>query len=424
MGNGKPLYFLLEISYMSMEINMKILQINVFYKSGSTGKIVYDIHSELKKHRIDSVVCYGRGQNTEDDNVYKVSGNFYCRTQALKGRITGLMYGGSFLSTNKLFRIIEKENPDVVHLHCLNGNFVNIYRLITYLRQNKIKAVLTLHAEFMHTANCSHALECDNWKNGCERCVEFKTQTKSWFFDRANVSWLKMKKAFDGFGKIQIVSVSPWLMNRAIQSPILADKKHSVVLNGVDTSVFTPCGFDSIKSKYPTDNKIIFFATANFDPTTDDIKGGKYILQLAEKLKDEKIIIVVAALDGVATALPENVVYISRTKTQNELAQYYSMADVSLIVSQRETFCMPVAESLCCGTPVIGFKAGAPEQIALAQYSEFVDYGDVEALKKCVLKWINKKQDREIDPISLAKIAESTYSKEKMVESYIELYKI
>ena len=38
---------------------------------------------------------------------------------------------------------------------------------------------------------------------------------------------------------------------------------------------------------------------------------------------------------------------------------------------------MVTAESLCCGTPVVGFKAGAPEQIAIKEFSEFVEYGDL-----------------------------------------------
>ena len=48
-----------------------------------------------------------------------------------------------------------------------------------------------------------------------------------------------MKNAFDGFDDDLIVtSVSPWLMERAKQSPILEGKKHCVVFNGLDTNIF------------------------------------------------------------------------------------------------------------------------------------------------------------------------------------------
>ena len=52
---------------------MKIMQINCVYKTGSTGKIVYDIHKSLQKQGIDSVVCYGRGEKIKEDRVYKTS---------------------------------------------------------------------------------------------------------------------------------------------------------------------------------------------------------------------------------------------------------------------------------------------------------------------------------------------------------------
>jgi hypothetical protein len=148
------------------------------------------------------------------------------------------MYGGCFFSTNKLISIIKKEKPDVVHLHCINGYFVNIYRLVSWLNKSKIKTVLTLHAEFMHTANCGHALECDKWKTGCGKCPRLKKETKSLLIDSTHRSWVKMKKAFDGFENLVVTSVSPWLMERAKQSPILADKNHTVVYNGLDTNVF------------------------------------------------------------------------------------------------------------------------------------------------------------------------------------------
>lgn len=153
---------------------MKVLQVNCVYKNGSTGKITYDIHRELQTRGIESVVCYGRGEKTDEPGIYKTCGEFYSKINNLFSRFTGVMYGGCFFSTNKLISVIEKERPDIVHLHCINGYFVNIYRLVKWLKKKKIKTVLTLHAEFMHTANCGYALDCDRWKNGCGNCPRLK----------------------------------------------------------------------------------------------------------------------------------------------------------------------------------------------------------------------------------------------------------
>ena len=79
---------------------------------------------------------------------------------------------------------------------------------------------------------------------------------------------------------------------------------------------------------------------------------------------------------------------------------------------------MITAESLCCGTPVVGFKAGAPEQIAIKEYSSFVEHGNMNELYKEVLKFLNIKKN-----IELEKKAKDKYSKENMINKYIEIYK-
>ena len=96
------------------------------------------------------------------------------------------------------------------------------------------------------------------------------------------------------------------------------------------------------------------------------------------------------------------------------------MADITLITSKRETFSMPCAESLCCGTPVVGFMAGGPEQIALGEYSTFVEYGDVDALLKSTEKWLYEKK---VQPDVISKQARDVYSKEKMTGRYVDLYR-
>ena len=113
---------------------MKVLQVNCVYRKGSTGKITADIHEELLRQGVESVVCYGRGDMVDEPHVYKTCGELYSKANHALTYVTGIMYGGLGLSTRKLISVIEKEQPDIVHLQCINGYFVNIYRLITWLK--------------------------------------------------------------------------------------------------------------------------------------------------------------------------------------------------------------------------------------------------------------------------------------------------
>lgn len=399
---------------------MKILQVNCVYKKGSTGKITYDIHSELLKQGIESVVCYGRGEKINEPHVYKTCGEVYSKINHLLSEFTGVMYGGCFFSTNKLIKIIKKEKPDVVHLQCINGYFVNIYRLVSWLKKHDIKTVLTLHAEFMYTANCGHALDCDKWQTGCGHCPRLKQETKSFFIDGTHKSWMKMKKAFDGFNdNLVVTSVSPWLMERAKLSPILNDKKHEVVLNGVNTDVFHFYDTSELRSQMGlTGVKVIFHATPSFDDNINNIKGGYYVLKLAEKMLDENVKFVVAGNYPEGLKVPPNVILLGKVSDQEQLAKYYSMADVTLLTSKKETFSMVTAESLCCGTPVVGFKAGAPEQIAIDDYSKFVTHGDISALYTVVCEMLNNNFSKQ----KIAHIAQENYSKKTMVGNYVDIY--
>lgn len=401
---------------------MKVMQINCVYGKGSTGKIVMDIHNVLVEIGIESVVCYGRGQKPEGNGVYKTCSEPYSKLNNLLSRISGIMYGGCLISTAKLIRIIKRERPDIVHLHCINGYFVNIYRLIKWLKRNHIKTVLTLHAEFMYTGSCGYALDCNCWReSGCVSCPRWKSETGSWFFNRTRRAWKKMRDAFSGFdNNLAVVSVSPWLCERAEQSAILRDKRHRVVLNGLDDSVFRyKDAQEERKLLSLDDGKVIFHATPYFDLSEGNIKGGRHVVELAHRLHGSNVKIVVAGDYDKAVEFPDNMIMLGRVSDQKKLASLYSIADITLLTSERETFSMVVAESLNCGTPVVGFEAGAPETIAIDGYCVFVKYADADALAAAVTDFL---YERKFDKSEISRMASEKYSKRKMSDAYMEIY--
>ena len=391
---------------------MKILFINNCYPYGSTGKIVKDLEENYKKAGHETVVIYGQGDKPSEDH-YKIASGIYIKIQALRSRITGIMYGGCILSTIKAIRIIKKEKPDIVHLHCLNSNFINIFKIITWLKKNNINTVVTNHAEFFYTANCGYAYECEKYQTECGNCPRLKKETKSWLFDGTHRAWVKMKHAFDGFNSLVVVNVSPWLNDRSANSKMLCNFKNITVLNGVDTSVFR-----YRKNSKSICEKIIFHATANFSDNPYDRKGGSFLIDLARKLEGENVKFLVAGKYSLNSPVPDNIVLLGSVKDQKKLASYYSDADLVVLTSKKETFSMITAESLCCGTPVVGFKAGGPESISIPEYSNFVEYGDIDALLKATRKFLSLSFDKE----KISKEAIEKYSKENMAYKYSEVY--
>lgn len=401
---------------------MKILIVNIFAQYGSTGRLVWSIHQYLLKNGCHSLICYGRGERLDDPYLKKISYNIAAKFYALLTRFYGEPYNCSFLETYKLKKIIEKESPDIVHLHCLNCFYVNMYQLIDFLKKKKIRTVLTLHAETMYTGGCAHAYDCNKWKTGCGKCPNLWEATKSYFWDRTSSNWTKLYKVYEGFENLTVVGVSSWLSKRAQQSPMF--KKNIVTINnGVDSDIFHYTPICTTKEAFKIlhfkdNNKMVLHVNPTF---TDPLKGGHFVIEFANKLIHEKVVIVILGYKGDTKTLPKNVLAFDLIKDTKVLAEIYSCADLTLLTSKRETFSLVCAESLCCGTPLIGFKAGAPEEIALKEYSEFVEYGDINNLYKAYLNWIDFKANN--NALEISRVAINEYSSIKMCEKYQTLYK-
>lgn len=395
---------------------MKILQINSVYGEKSTGKLVKQLHEGLTREGNESLVVYGRGRNVTEPGVIRLCPEWYGKGNSLISRLTGMPYGGCWLSTARLKRIILREKPDIVHLQCINGNFVNIYRLVAFLKEHKIKTVVSLHAEFMYTGNCGHAFSCSQWMDGCTRCPDFRKATRSFLFDRTGRSWQAMKQAFAGFQHdCMVCPVSPWTEGRAVQSDILKGFSFRTVWNGVDTMAIFHRGSEAAPSSR---EKLVLNVTAHFSPERDHPKGGWYILQLAKRMPD--VTFLVAGRADPVQELPENLHLLGEITDQSELAGLYQSAGLVVLTSQRETFSMPCAESLCCGTPVVGFHAGGPEQIALPKYSEFVPWGELELLEQRLRAWLGRE---DLDRGEIANAARAAYSVQTMVENFLSVYR-
>lgn len=400
---------------------MRILQINCVYKQGSTGKIVECISRDLIDQGHDVLTCYGEGDAHYDNHSIKVCTANEHNFNALWGRITGVPFGGIYLSNYRIKKTIKKYHPDIVHVHCVNGYMVNVYRLLKYLAEKRIKTVITLHAEIFHTAGCEHAYECEKWKTQCRECKVYRKAVGSFFFERSEDSWKRMYDAVNGFNveDLVVTAVSPWLAGRAKQSTIM--KRYNVisVLNGLDTSIFYYHENKGLIERQGY-KKVILFVTPYFGLEDDDIKGGRYILALSKALSEYKFLVVASRVAHNVIELPGNVQLWGRAKTQYELAQLYSEADVTLLLSRRETFSMVTAESLCCGTPVVGFKAGGPDSIAIKAFTEFVEYGDIDTL---ITILIRRSLSNSYEKASLSRVSAERFDSKQMSIGYSRVYK-
>jgi glycosyltransferase involved in cell wall biosynthesis len=394
------------------------LLIDVNCKHSSTGKIVYGLYSSLKNLGHNAAICYGRGSLIKERNVYKFGIDTETFFHAFMTRITGLTGCFSPLSTLRLLNCIKKFNPDVVHIHELHAYFVNIAPLIKYLKKNNIKTVWTFHCEFMYTGKCGHAYDCEKWKTECRKCPQLKEYPSSLLFDFTKRMFKWKKRLFEGFTNLTIVTPSNWLAERVKQS-FLKDKDVRVVHNGIDTKVFYPRGTTKLREMHNITNEKVVLAVA--PDIMSERKGGRWVLKLAEKFKGEKIKFILIGVKDIQENFDHNVIALPRIANQKVLAEYYSMADLFAICSKKENFPTTCIEALCCGTPVVGFDEGGTGETAPDEFGKFVQYGDIDGLKKNITVFFNGELSVFLNGECL-KYAKRCYSSNAMITNYMKVY--
>ncbi len=393
---------------------MRVLLVDVNCKKGSTGKIVYDLYNCLQAQGHTAAICYGRGSVIREPNICKFASDTEVKIHALLTRITGMTSCFSPFATKRLLRFITDFKPDIVHLHDIHGYFVNINTFLRFLKKQNIKTILTLHCEYMYTGKCGYAYKCEKWKTQCGSCPEKKSYPKSMFFDFSKKMFNEKQSIYEDFNKLTVVSVSKWLDNR-VKSSILGDKRQFVVYNGIDTEIFKMRDTSTLYTKHGLgDEKIVLHVTGNFE---DSRKGGQFVLQLAQRMPDVHFFII--GNNGPIKDLPDNITAIGRTENQTQLAEYYSMANVSVITSNVENFPTVGIESICCGTPVIGFDCGGTAETAPGNFGCFVKFGDMEALEAAVRSALNGELCSKNE---CAIFGTEKYAKEKMFLSYMDIY--
>lgn len=394
---------------------MKVITLNCLHGPHSTSKIIRDIEEVLHDRNVEFLHVQESGRLI-GKNYVSLSGWFSYRVYYVVAHVTGKQYGTGVIPYLKFRFIVHKYKPDVVHIHCPNAFSIHLYKTLNFLKKHKIPTVITNHAEFFYTGNCSHAEECTQFVNGCMQCGDYKQKLHSRFFDRSAWAWKKMKKSFEGYGSIKMVAVSPWVYGRMQMSPICNHLPSCVILNGIDKNVFKP---NPEKRPNRTMKKVLF-VTASFTSDADDLKGGRYVLELARMCLDLPVRFIVIGNNSVSTQdIPDNMELLGVISDQKILAYYYSDADVTLITSKRETFGMACAESLSCGTPVVGFRNGGSDSIALSEYSAFVEFGNTAALKKEMLRMLNQEA---FEPSEIARAAHERYASEVMATAYKVVY--
>jgi len=405
---------------------MKILLLDVNCKYSSTGKIVYDLYRRLNADGHEARIAYGRGDVIDEPGIYKFGLDWETKKHALLARITGKNGCYSPKSTANLIQYIKDFKPDLIHIHELHAYFVNITELLEFLKEQQIPVVWTFHCEYMYTGKCGFAYECQGYKSGCGNCPYLRQYVSSLAIDKTAQLLAEKKAAMEGLNLKAIVTPSKWLADKTKET-YLYGNNIQVIHNGIDTDgIFYPRPKDdAIRSQFgiPADARLILAVAPNI---MDVRKGGQMVVDLAETMPDTHFVLVGADETKRHSA---NVQLIARTKDQDELARWYSEADLFIICSKAENFPTTCIEALCCGTPVVGLDECGTKETAPEPYGTFVRVdiaGDADvkyaATLEALQKAIDSQLSRGLTADEIRAYAVAHYDNAVMYRNYLEIY--
>lgn len=379
---------------------------------GSTGNLCKSLVEYFYKTGNDCLLLYKNGSDVTNNVSYIRYGSDFERfASAFLTRITGNCYGYMRHTTKSVMRKIHNFKPDIVNVHCVNSYSLNVTRFLGNLKSQNIPTIITNHALFFGTGSCGYPFgNCGKYKTKCGNCPKPRYACKSILFDRTRQNWLSFYKTISD-SKFIMVSVSPYVRNTLLDSPITKNLENYVVLNGIDTSCF--CYGESRKR----DGKIhILYVNSAIKNTN---KGFYEFKKIVEKLKNEyEFVFHVAANESMGLEEFENVVLHKGISNKHEMAKLYQNSDLTILTSRRETFSLPLTESLCCGTPIVSYKCGGPESFLSGQAVKFYEFGDFEHM----VQFIKSKEYLLIDRRKASMEYSKQFSLERMCQEYDRIF--
>lgn len=391
----------------------KLVQINSVCR-GSTGKIMLAIQQMADTEGYETISYYGRGTCANDVKTYKFGTESSFVADVLFTFLFGKQGAVACFQTKKLLEGLEKEKPDIIHLHNIHGYYLNYPMLFEWLKKEYHgKIIWTLHDCWAFTGHCPHFTyaACEKWKTQCRKCPQYHGYPFSWFFDTSKSEFDSKKLCFsEGNLDLTILVPSDWLGN-LVEKSFLKKYPRYVINNWVDFEVFRNKENTGIRKKYGiAENKKILLGVSSI---WEKRKGWDMFLELSRSISEEYVIVLVGVNKRQKKSLPSNIIGILRTENQDELAAIYSEAYVFLNPSVEETFSLVTLEALACNVPVIVLDSSAVHEMVnekngiVLHESTAVEFKDAidgikrinresENIRKTVLRYNKEEQIRKI----------------------------
>lgn len=400
----------------------KFFFINTTFGGGGAPKVARDLYSHLNAGtEYEAYFAYGRGPKTDDPRAIKIGNVFEFLVHLLLVRAFGLEGLGSYFSTRKLIRIIQKQKPEIIHLHNLHGYYLNFASLFAFLKTLDVPIVWTLHDEWAMTSLRAHSTGCTHCKTGVGTCTSMYTYPKAYttFF----LPWMLRRKheAFSGVKNLNIIAPAQWLAESAKKS-FLGQYPIHTVHNGIEADLFASCLEDKKKEMrrvygLPTEKTVVLFSAHKM---SDVNKGIGYVLSAAQSLeKSDAFFVGIGSMPDPGIG---NVKIMGYVNDRKKLAELYGLADLFVFPSVAETFSLVLLEAMASGLAIVGFAIPAFQEIVDTEIGILVPPRDQKQLTAAVAALVADKKQMAVMGQAGRKRVVAHFTHRQFIEGYVEIY--
>ncbi|MCS0786947.1 N-acetyl-alpha-D-glucosaminyl L-malate synthase BshA [Cytobacillus firmus] len=294
---------------------------------------------------------------------------------------------------SKMAEVIKREGLDLLHVHYAIPHAVCAI-LAKQMSGTDIKIVTTLHGTDITVLGYDPSLT-DAIRFGIEKS--------------------------DG-----VTAVSNALISQTYDL-IKPDKSIRAVYNFIDERIYKKTDSAYLKEEYgiKPDEKVIIHVS-NFR----GVKRVPDVVKAFAKITEEvpsKLLLVgdgpeMTVICGLVNdlQLKDKVLFLGK---QDNLEELYSISDLMLLLSEKESFGLVALEAMACGVPCIGTNTGGiPEVISDGETGYICTLGDITDISKKAIKLLNDEPLLERFASQSISLAKGRFSASQIVIQYEEFY--
>ena len=302
-------------------------------------------------------------------------------------------------------------HPYLADCHVINLHWVaNFLDYKTFFKQLSRPVVWTLHD--MNPFQGSFHYKEDETRNSTK-------------LGQLDAEQYELKKIALGTLRPELLSIatpSRWLMNESKQSALLGRFDHHTINNGIDIEIFKTADREASRTAISLGtNKVVILFVSEF--VNNIRKGFEYILSLLQD-PDIRLNCYFLAVGHTEEAdrIP-GIQYLGVVKEQEKMSVIYNAADIFLLPSREDNLPNVMIESLCCGTPVVGFKVGGIREVVQDGVNGYLsDAIDLAGLKAALLNCIQNLPQLQAARQEIASVARKDFNVELQAAKYKALY--